>query len=282
MAARGTEIAGGRRQARAWGQRVTQTPDFTWFARAGIAARGVVFAVIGVLAVKLALGDGGKATSQQGALKTIAQQPFGKVLLIIVAVGLAGYAGWRLVHAVTVHRSERKDELKERVDGLIGGVAYAALCVTAVRIIAGAGSSGSSGGQADKATGGVLGWPGGPWLVGIAGVVLIGVGLHQGYRGVKRKFLEDANTGEMSEPVEKGYSALGVFGHLARMAVFALIGYFLIKAAIDFNPNKAVALDGALAKLGHASYGPYLLGLVALGLIGFAGFSVAEARYRRI
>src|SRR5215212_3148517 len=119
------------RAAEGAGERVARTDSFEWLARAGLLARGVVYGVIGVLAVKLALGDGGKATNQQGALQTIAKQPFGKVLLVLVAVGLAGYALWRLVRAAIGHGPEASDDTKERIAGLFSGIAYGALCLTA-------------------------------------------------------------------------------------------------------------------------------------------------------
>ena len=102
------------------------------------------------------------------------------------------------------------------------------------------------------------------------GAVLIGVAAYQGYKGVTEKFLDDSKTGEMSRGVKRAFTALGVFGHVARVVVFALVGYGLIKAALDYDPHKAVGLDGALRKLADASYGPWLLGLVAAGLVGFA------------
>src|SRR5215208_2689373 len=95
---------------------------FEWLARAGLVARGVIYAVIGVLAIKLALGDGGKTTNQNGALETIAKQPFGKTLLVLVAVGLAGYAIWRLVRAAIGHGPESSDDGKERVGGVASGL----------------------------------------------------------------------------------------------------------------------------------------------------------------
>ena len=128
----------------------------------------------------------------------------------------------------------------------------------------------------------MFGWPAGTWLVGIAGAVLIGVGLFQGYRGISRDFLKDSKTEEMSPHVRRWIEWIGTFGHLARMVVFGLVGVFLIKAAIDYNPNQAVGLDGALAKLANASYGPFLLGLVAAGLIAFGIYSLCDARYRRL
>ena len=112
--------------------------------------------------------------------------------------------------------------------------------------------------------------------------MLIGVGLYQGYRALARKFLDEANTDQMSRQVKRAYEVLGIFGHLARMVVFGLTGYGLLGAAIEFDPHKAVGLDGALRELADHSYGPFLLGIVAAGLIGFALFSTAEARFRRV
>jgi hypothetical protein len=268
------------RQAQAKGDDVARSPQFEWLARAGLVARGVIYAIIGVLAIKVALGEGGKTTSQQGALETIVRQPFGKALLILMAIGLAGYATWRLVRAAIGHGPEASDDTKERIDGLASGIGYLLLFITAVSILIGSGGGGSGG--PDKATGGVLGWPGGQFLVGIAGLVIIGVGLQQGYKGIAKKFCENSKTEQMSESVKKSFTALGVFGHLARMVVFMLMGYFLLRAAIDYDPDKAIGLDGALAKLRDASYGPFLLGVVAAGLIGFAAYSTADARYRKV
>jgi Domain of Unknown Function (DUF1206) len=259
---------------------VEHSAAFELLSRAGFAARGAIYAIVGILAIKLALGAGGKTTDQSGALRTIADQPFGKVLLVLVAIGLAGYALWRLVHALLGHGPERSDSGFDRLAALGSGIAYAALCVVAVQILLGSG--GGTSGHAPKATAGVLGWPGGAWLVGLAGALFVGIGLYQGYRGVTQDFLKDAKTYEMSATVRRWYKALAVFGHLARMVVFSLVGIFLIKAAIEFNPGKAVGLDGALAKLANQSYGSALLAVVAAGLVAFAVYSFADVRYRRI
>jgi fumarate reductase subunit D len=267
--------------AQAGGEKVERSRGFEWLARAGFVARGLIYGIIGILAIRLAVGAGGRNASQQGALETIAHQPFGKVLLILVAVGLAGYALWRLLHALLGHGPERSDSGFDRFGAFASGVVYAGLCAVAVEILLGSGSGGASG-NASKTTAGVLDWPGGTWLVGIAGAVLIGVGLYQGYRGLGKDFLEDSKTEQMSGRVREWVEWIGLFGHLARMVVFGLVGVFLIKAAIDFNPNKAVGLDGALAKIAHASYGPFLLGLVAVGLVAFGVYSLSDARYRRI
>ena len=260
------------------GEEFVRSDAFRWLARAGFAARGIVYVIIGILAIKLALGSGGTSANQQGALRAIADQPFGKVLLILVAIGLGGYSLWRLARAAIGHGPEGSDSGFDRVAAFASGVVYAGLCAIAVEILLGSGSSGG----AHKTTAGVFGWPGGTWLVGIAGVVLIGVGLYQGYRGISKDFLADSKTEQMSARTRRWIEWIGTFGHLARMVVFCLVGVFLIKAAIDFNPDKAVGLDGALAKVDHASYGPFLLGLVAAGLIAFGTYSLSDARFRRI
>ena len=267
-------------QAKRGAEGVVQSDAFEWFARAGFVARGLIYGIIGVLALKLALGAGGKTTNQKGALETVAHQPFGKLLLILVAVGLAGYSVWRIVRAALGHGPEESDNGIERVGGFASGIVYAGICLIAVQILAGSGGSGS--GNAKKATGGVLGWPAGQWLVSIAGLVLIGVGVYQGYLGLSKKFLEQEKTDQMSPMVKKMITWIGILGLLARMIVFGLIGVFLIKAAIDYNPQKAVGLDGALASLAHHSYGAFLLGVVAVGLIAFAAYSLSDARYRKI
>jgi hypothetical protein len=270
------------RQAEAQGERVARTDGFEWGARAGLVARGVVYGIIGILALKLAFGDGGDATNQQGALQTIAQGPFGKVLLAIVAAGLFGYAAWRLIRAALGHGPEASDDTKDRVAGAVSGVVYAALCVTALSILTGSGSGGGAGNNPDQATGGVLDWPAGQVLVVIAGLAFIGVAVDQARKGLKKKFLEDSKTGEMSHRMRSTFTALGVSGHVARAVVFALIGWFLVRAALEYDPDKAVGLDGALAKLGQSQYGPVVLGVVAAGLICFAVYSVFDARYRKV
>jgi hypothetical protein len=268
------------RYAESAGEGFVNTRAFEWLSRAGFVARAAIYAIIGVLALKLAIGAGGKLTSQQGALKTVANQTFGSYLLIVLAIGLGGYASWRLFRAALGRGPEGSDSGFERLAALGSGLAYGALCLLAVEILIGSGSSSST--DPKSSTAGILGWPGGQWIVGAIGVVMIGVALYQGYRGITQKFLDDSKTEEMSPGVRKWIGRLGTVGHLARMVVFGLIGFFLVKAAVDYNPKTAVGLDGALAKLANQSYGSVLLGIVAAGLIAFALYSLSDARYRRI
>jgi hypothetical protein len=262
------------------GETFVQSRGFEWLSRAGFVARAVVYGIIGILALKVAFGHGGKLTSQQGALHTVAQQPFGKVLLTLVAIGLGGYSLWRLVRAAIGHGPEGSDTGFERVAAFASGLAYGALCALAIEILLGAGSA--TAGSPKKSAAGVFGWPAGTWIVGIVGCVMIGVALYQGYRGITKKFLDDSKVEEMGPGVKRWIGRLGTVGHLARMVVFGLVGIFFIEAAIDYNPNKAVGVDGALAKIVNHSYGPILLGIVAAGLIAFSLYSLSDARYRRI
>lgn len=272
------ELVGSARRA---GEHLARSSGFEWLARAGFVARGAVYVVIGILAIKLVGGGGGGANpSQKGALEAIAAQPFGEVLLILIAVGLAGYAVWRFVRALLGHGPEGADRGLDRVAAFASGAVYAVLCALAVEILLGARSGGSS--NAKGATAGVLGWPAGTWLVAIAGAVLVAVGLYQGYRGLSKDFLADSKTEQMSPAVRRWVERLGTVGYLARMVVFGLVGVFLIVAAVDYNPDKAVGLDGALAKLDRASYGAVLVGIVAAGLIAFGVYSLFDSRYRRI
>ena len=250
--------------------------------RAGFVARGLIYGIIGVLALKLALGHGGKLTNQQGALHTVAHQPFGKVLLTLVAIGLGGYSLWRLVRAAIGHGPEgTRQRLRPGRGARRAGSSTAACARSRSRSCSARG--GGSAASPKKATAGVFGWPAGTWIVGIAGAVLIGVALYQAYRGhhaeVPRR-LEDRR--DERDEREVDHAGSGTVGHLARMVVFALVGIFLIKAAVDYNARAAVGLDGALAKIVHRSYGPLALGVVAAGLIAFALYSLSDARYRKI
>ena len=266
-------------EAKRGGEKVVRSDAFEVLARAGFVARGLIYVLIGILALKLAFGNGGgHQANQQGAMRAIAQQPFGKVLLTLVAIGLAGYSLWRLTRALLGHGKEASDGTLDRAAAFASFVGYGILAVVAVEILAGSSSSQTP----HKAAAGVFGWPAGTWLVGIAGVATIGVALYQGYRGVTRDFLNDSKTGEMSPTVKSWITWIGTIGHLARFVVFGLIGIFLIKAAVDFSAKKAVGLDGALAKLAAASYGPFLVGLVAAGLVAFGVYSLSDARFRRI
>jgi len=267
------------RRARSVGERFVNTPVFAILSRAGFVARALIYGIIGLLAFELVAGHGGKITDQQGALRTVEQRSFGHVLLAGLAIGLGGYAIWRLFRAFLGHGREGADSGIERLGALGSGIVYALMCAVAVQILAG---PGTSGGNTKKTASDVFGWPAGRWLVGAAGLVLAGVAVYQFIRGVRHKFLDDSKTEQMPRVVKTWFTILGTIGHVARAVVFALVAVFLLKAAFDYKANEAIGLDGALAKLYDGAFGSWLLGAVAAGLIAFSCFSLVEARYRRI
>jgi Domain of Unknown Function (DUF1206) len=256
---------------------------FGWLVRGGFVARGVIYGIIGGLALALALGAAdGTTTSQQGAIGLLSGEPLGSVAVGALAVGLLAYAVWQIGQAVLGRRLEDSDRqpAAERIGQLVAGIAYLGLSVIAVKVLFG-GQTTQSGSQT-RAAAGVLGWPGGPWIVGLAGVVLVGICVYMAYDGLTTSFLEQMNAGELGPRLRRALDVGGRVGLAARAIVFALIGYFLIRSAIDFDPAKAVGLDGALANVAHEPYGSWLLGIVAVGLLLFAVCSLAEARYREL
>ena len=259
-----------------------------WYAvvaRSGLVAKGVSYGLVGALAIKLAFGDGGKATSRQGALQTLAGHPFGKYVLIALAVGLAAYALWRFIQAYAERPDSEDGALKVwgKRAGYVGrGLVYVSLTYSTVRILTGSGASQSQNQKAHKSTAMVLGWPGGRYLVGAAGLVLIGVAVWNLYRGIARKFEDKWRVHSMGPTVRRWGARAGVVGHVARFVVFGLIGVFLVKAAYDYNPSDAIGLDGALQKLANGSYGPWLLGLTAAGLIAYGIYCLVDARLRDV
>jgi hypothetical protein len=259
---------------------------YAWVARGGLVAKGASYAIVGILALQVAFGEGGKATSRQGALATVAQNGLGKVLLVLLLVGFAAYALWRLV-AAYAERDEGGDATgKAKTWGKRAGYAgrgliYAGLTYTTIKILSGSAEQ-SENQEAKSTTAGVLDWPAGRWIVALVGLGIVGAGAWNAYRGVSLKFEDEWRLGQMSSTERRWGARAGFAGHLARGAVFGLIGVFLVKAAIEYDPDEAIGLDGALQKLAEASYGPVLLGITAAGLVCYAVYCIADARYRDV
>ena len=250
-------------------------------AQVGLVARGVLYAIIGVLALQIAFGAGsGEQASQQGALQTIAQAPFGAVLVALVGVGLAGYAIWRASQFFTEkgdEDSQAKDWVK-RASYLVRALIHAALSYLAFRIAFGSGGGGG-GGSSQTLTARLMSVTGGRILVGLVGLIMIGAACHQAYQAFSDNFMEELLTYRMSLSARTWVRRIGVAGHLGRAVVFGLVGLFLIRAAVEFNPNEAVGLDGALQTLAQQPAGPWLLALTALGLFAFGVYSIVRGRY---
>ncbi len=270
--------AGVARQALA----AERSRPFCWAVRAGFATRGLTYGVIGGLAVALALGAGsdGASPNQQGALALIAQAPMGRVVILVAAVGLLAYALWKLGLGIVGRGPEGRGgkSFKDRVANLSAGVAYIAFFGIAVQVLVGA--AGRQSGER-RETSGVLGLPGGQFIVGIGGAILIAVSLYQCYAAVRGQFLDDNKCHEMSDWERRIFIGVGGVGLVARAAVFAVVGYFLCRTAINFHAS-GIGLDGTLGEVHRQPGGSLILALVAFGLETFALFSFFEARYQRL
>ena len=250
-------------------------------ARLGMVCAGLLYIVVGFLAIELALGAGGKTTDRTGALHEIAQESWGGVLLVILAIGFAGYALWRFTAAALGEKVETNDDFGwgKRLWYVARGIFYAFLCYTTVAILVGS----SSGSQNEKQqTEAVLDWPGGRWIVSAIGLGVLGYGLGSLYRGVTGKFKDDLRLEEMSPTTQRWVTRLGFVGYVARAVVFGLVGIFIVRAALEYDPDEAVGVDGALQKLADQTFGPLLLGIVAAGLVAFGLFYFVRARYRKV
>lgn len=251
--------------------------------RLGYAAKGVVYIIIGFLALQTAIGTGGNTTGARGALKEIASQSFGQILLAVVALGLVGYVIWRIIQTIKDPDNNGTDfkGIIKRTAYFISGLIHLGLVYFAVQLIIGSGGSGS-GGQSSQTTSSIMSQPFGRWLVGLIGAVVIGAGIYQFYNGIKEKFKEKMKMGEMNNTEQTWSVRLGKIGLMARGVVFGIIGVFFAQAAIAYNPDKAGGLGKALDTLSQQSYGPYLLGVVALGLISYGIYMFALAKYRKL
>jgi hypothetical protein len=263
---------------------IERSRSFRWLVRAGFVARSITYGVIGALALAIALGAGttGATPNQQGALALIGRSPLGRAALVVICAGLLAYALWKLTQGIRGRGPEGGGgpSLTDRVANVSGGLVYLGFVVVAIRALSG--SSGNSSGEARHAAAGVLGWPAGGVIVGVVGAGLIAISLYQLWDGLSGRFAEEVKTERMGPREHRLFLALGRIGLTARALVFALVGYFLLRTAIDYNPNSAVGIDGALARLHHEPRGQWLLGLVAAGLLTFAVFSLLEGRYRRL
>ena len=261
--------------------RADRSPAFRVLVRAGFAARALVYGLIGGLALALALhAGGGRATDQQGALDLLAGSAPGSVALAAVCLALLAYAAWKADQAISGRGPEGGGGPSgfARLSNGAGAIAYLAFAGVAARVLLSSG--GSSGGSTNRATAGVLGWPGGPVLVVVGGLVLLAVCALQLREVPGARFLEDQRDLRGRERTLACW--LGRVGISARSLIFALAAWFLIRAAVEDDPAKAGGLDGALRAVARARSGHVLLAAVAAGLLVFAAYSLLEARHRRL
>ena len=257
------------------------SPWVSLLARLGYVAKGVVYVVIGFLALREALGAGGKTTDPSGAMASIGSQPFGGAMLVVLAAGLACYALWKLVQGVFDADGKGSDPhgLLRRV-GFVGSAAiHGAFAFTAAQSVFGAEDSAE---DAAVASAMAYGPPVGRILVALVGLGVVGVGLYQLYAAYGAKFREDLKLDAMSEGERLWVTRAGRFGTAARALAIGVAGAFVLLAAYQSDPQETRGLGAALETLQHQPLGPYMLGAIALGLLVYGAFMFAIARYRRI
>jgi Domain of Unknown Function (DUF1206) len=248
-------------------------------ARLGLGARAFVYLVIGWLAVQIALGRSTEQANQKGAIADIANRSFGVVLLWVLAVGFAGYALWRLSEAAFGTASDG-DKAGPRVQSLVRAIVYAFLAVTTFAFILGRSGQGQAQ-QQETATVKLMKHAYGRWVVGLAGLIVVAVGLGMIVEGVTKKFQAQLRMHDLRGATRTVVVRLGVIGTVSRGIVFAVAGALAVDAAITFDASKSTGLDGALRTLAHRAYGPWLLGILAFGLIAFGLYGLAAARWAK-
>ncbi|WP_030378074.1 MULTISPECIES: DUF1206 domain-containing protein [unclassified Streptomyces] len=252
-------------------------------ARAGLAARGVIYLLVGTLALQIAFGEGHRQADRGGALAEIADKPFGAVVLWALAAGLAGMALWRLSEAVLGAAGPDGHKPRKRLTSAARFVFYGFVASSVLLFAAGShGGGGSSDKQSKDMTAKVLQLPGGQWIVGLAGAGIAVAGVWIGARAVLRKYHDKLKLGQMSRRARQAVDVTGVGGGAARGLVFAAAGVFAVRAAVAYEPDKAKGLDDTLRSFAHTPAGPWLLVCVAVGFVLFGLFSFAMARWRKV
>lgn len=253
------------------------------FIRVGFAAKGIVYLVIGSLAALAAAGPSGETTDTNGALTAVGLQPFGQILLSLLAIGLSGYVLWRLIQALLDpehHDSWSFPRIVQRIGYLMSGMTYAGVALSAVQILLNPRTMGESH-QTEDWTAWLLVQPFGAWIVGIGGLWVMGIGCAYLYGGYSANYISEFKSGEMDRQIERWIIRLGQFGIAARGFVFVMIGFFLIQAALQSNANRAEGLGGTLEALAEAPFGSVILGITAFGFIAYAIYMLVAAGYRR-
>ena len=251
-------------------------------ARFGFAAKGTVYCLIGVLATLTAFGiSGGQKAGRTEILKIIYEQPFGRILLVILALGMFSYMIWRFVEAIKNPdgiSNDAKGKIK-RIGLALGGLLYGAAAVYAIKMVIDGGGSGGGNGR-EMLISKALDLPMGQWIVGLVALGVAGKAIFQLYKGFSAKFMNEIESINLGRKERKVYKRAGRLGFVARGIVFLIVGYFLFRAALEYDPNMAKGTGQALSFLQEGSYGPYILGAVAIGLVAYGVFMFVKARYK--
>lgn len=268
----------GRRTAR----RASNSTAMEGAARWGLAARGVLYLLVGALALRIAFGDGGQQADRGGALERLAREPFGGFLVWALGIGLVGMALWRLSEALFGAAGPDGHKTSKRLMSGARFVLYAVISASVLLYAAGERGGGSSDRQSRDLTARAMELPVGQWLVGAAGAALVGAGGWIAVRALRRTYHRHLKGSRLSRRARHVVDVLGVGGGVSRGAVFAAAGVFALRAALDYDPDEAKGVDDTLRSFAGTPAGPWLLVAVAAGLMLFGAFSFALARYRRV
>lgn len=252
------------------------------FTRLGYMADGVVYVVIGYLALQAALGPQDPSIQREEALREILIQPLGQFLLIVVAVGLLGYAGGHFLMATRSQAKEDQEGMRSWVNRgahILNGLFHISLALAAAELVFGFGGGSDRG--PDDWTALVMQQPWGRWAVGLVGLGIVGFAIYEAYKAYTANFREVLALSEMSEAEERWITWAGRVGYTVRSIVYGIIAFFLIQAALQYDPDEAGGLGQALAAVASQSYGPWMLGTVAVGLIAFGIYVIFLGRYRK-
>ena len=260
-------------------RRASDSPAAHGLARAGLTARGIIYILIGLVAVLVALGHSAREADQQGAIQLLAGKPYGLVSLWLLGIGFAAYALWRLSEAAFGVTGE-KDGAGPRLISLGRAVIYAGFAYLTFKIISGSQRSQSR--QQQDVTATVMRHTEGRWLVGIVGLIVVIIGLVLVSQGARRTFTKYLQTSQMSRRTRRVVEVLGLIGTIARGLVFALAGALVIDAAITHKASESGGMDKALLTLRNQPFGEFLMILAALGLAVFGIYGLCEARWRKV
>lgn len=266
-------------------EEVVRQPWVKKLARFGFYTKGFLFIVIGVLAMMVVFGQrGGALADATGALARVARLDFGIALLIIFITGAVGHGAWNILRGVADVDDAGKDwkGIIRRATAVCVGIFYFWLAYSAWRIIIFARSEAEMVAVQKTLAAVLLALPLGWLLAFLMGLITVGVAFHQCYVGFAGKYQENFRLFTLSGNQKRFVTALGILSFTARSLLLALVGYFFISAAINYNPEDAVGLDGALATLAESYYGKTLLFITAVGLFAHGVLSLYEARFRRL
>lgn len=264
-------------------ERVETSRPVQLLGRIGMSGYGVVHLLISWLALQVAFGGSGRQTDQQGAVSTIAAQPFGAVLLWVLAVVLVAFGLWQLLAACVGYRwmADRKQRLRRRVGVAGRGVVVLAIAGYAVKLTT-SGASRSNDQKEQDGTATLLALPAGPALVVALGIVILVAACVIAYRGASRKFLEDLDMSKLPRQLRRAVELLGVVGYIAKGVAYGVIGVLVVIAGMASDPQQAGGLDRALHTLAAQPFGAVLLTAVAIGFAAFGVYCFGDARCRKL